>query len=204
MRIIAAISVGLAVSASVFLSAAQQGGSLVTSLPNDVHMEFVSIAPGEFTMGCSPGDGQCSDNERPAHRVRITRGFEMGKYEVTSAQWQAVMVTSPVVSFKGDGDNHAVGFVGWAAAQDFLERLNARGADLSRVDLEFAVLKGGDLTDASLKGAQLGGADLTGITVIDTDFDGADLDSARLIAPIGLDRARNFDKAKNRDRLIKQ
>ena len=52
--------------------------------------------------------------------------------------------------------------------------------------------------------AQLGGADLTGITVIDTDFDGADLDSARLIAPIGLDRARNFDKAKNRDRLIKQ
>jgi hypothetical protein len=45
---------------------------------------------------------------------------------------------------------------------------------------------------------------LTGITVIDTDFDGADLDSARLIAPIGLDRARNFDKAKNLERLIKQ
>jgi len=25
-----------------------------------------------------------------------------------------------------------------------------------------------------------------------------------LIAPIGLDRAKNFDKAKNRDRLIKE
>jgi hypothetical protein len=45
---------------------------------------------------------------------------------------------------------------------------------------------------------------LTGVTVVDTDFDGADLNSARLIAPIGLDRARNFDKARNRDRLIKQ
>ena len=40
--------------------------------------------------------------------------------------------------------------------------------------------------------------------VIDTDFDGADLTSARLIAPIGLDRAKNFDKAKNRERLIRQ
>jgi uncharacterized protein YjbI with pentapeptide repeats len=85
-----------------------------------------------------------------------------------------------------------------------LERLDARGADLSRVDLEFASLKGADLTGASLKSAQLGGADLTGVTVIDTDFDGADLVSAKLIAPIGLDQAKNFDKAKNRDRLIKE
>jgi hypothetical protein len=45
---------------------------------------------------------------------------------------------------------------------------------------------------------------LTGVTVIGTDFDGADLASAKLIAPIGLDQAKNFDKAKNRDRLIRQ
>jgi uncharacterized protein YjbI with pentapeptide repeats len=51
---------------------------------------------------------------------------------------------------------------------------------------------------------QLGGADLTGVTIIGTDFDGADLTSAKLIAPIGLDQAKNFDKAKNRDRLIKE
>ena len=43
---------------------------------------------------------------------------------------------------------------------------------------------------------------MTGVTVIDTDFDGADLVSAKLIAPIGLDQAKHFDKAKNRDRLI--
>jgi uncharacterized protein YjbI with pentapeptide repeats len=84
-----------------------------------------------------------------------------------------------------------------------LERLNARGADLSRVDLEFASLKGADLTDASLKGAQLAGTDLTRVTFVGTDFDGADLASARLSAPVGLDRAKNFDKVKNRDRLIR-
>jgi formylglycine-generating enzyme required for sulfatase activity len=42
-------------------------------------------------MGCSPGESECGDDEKPAHRVRITRGFEMGKYEVTQAQWEAVM-----------------------------------------------------------------------------------------------------------------
>ena len=103
-----------------------------------------------------------------------------------------------------DMRNQSMGLMRAILKSANLEGLNARGADLSRVDLEFAALKGGDLTGASLKGAQLGGADLTGITVIDTDFEGADLNSARLIAPIGLDRARNFDKAKNLERLIKQ
>jgi hypothetical protein len=41
------------------------------------------------------------------------------------------------------------------------------------------------------------------VTAIDTDFDGADLASVKLTGPIGLDRAKNFDKAKNRDRLIR-
>jgi hypothetical protein len=44
---------------------------------------------------------------------------------------------------------------------------------------------------------------MTGVTVIETDFDGADLDSAKLIAPMGLDQARNFDRTKNRDRLLR-
>jgi hypothetical protein len=34
-------------------------------------------------------------------------------------------------------------------------------------------------------------------------FDGVDLAPAKLIAPIGLDRALNFDEANNRDRLIR-
>jgi uncharacterized protein YjbI with pentapeptide repeats len=82
--------------------------------------------------------------------------------------------------------------------------VNARDADLSRVGLEFASLRGAALSGASLRGAQLGGADLTGVTIVGTDFDGADLASVKLIAPVGLDRARNFDKAKNRDRLISE
>ena len=103
-----------------------------------------------------------------------------------------------------DMRNQSMGLMRAVLKSANLERVNARGADMSRVDLEFASLKGADLTGASLKGAELGGADLTGVTVVDTDFDGADLGSAKLIAPIGLDKAKNFDKVKNRERLIRK
>jgi formylglycine-generating enzyme required for sulfatase activity len=126
MKIIAAICIGLAIGASARTSSVQQRGSLVTTLANDIPLEFVRITPGEFLMGCSAGDTLCTDDEKPAHRVRITRGFEMGKYEVTSAQWQAVTVKPPVVLQRGDGDDHAYGFANWSMAREFVDGLNAR------------------------------------------------------------------------------
>src|SRR4051812_25177588 len=58
---------------------------------NAIGMEFVKIPAGEFLMGCSPGDSMCKDDEKPAHMVRITKAFEMGRFEVTQAQWKSVM-----------------------------------------------------------------------------------------------------------------
>jgi formylglycine-generating enzyme required for sulfatase activity len=46
-------------------------------------LSYVWIPPGEFQMGCSPGDDQCFDDEKPQHTVRITRGFWLGQTEVT-------------------------------------------------------------------------------------------------------------------------
>lgn len=48
---------------------------------------FVRIPAGEFLMGSRGGSG----DERPVHRVRISKSFEMGKFEVTQAQWEAVV-----------------------------------------------------------------------------------------------------------------
>jgi formylglycine-generating enzyme required for sulfatase activity len=42
-------------------------------------------------MGCSMGDTSCKDDEKPQHRVRITKAFEMGRYEVTQASVEIVM-----------------------------------------------------------------------------------------------------------------
>ena len=58
-------------------------------------LEFVKIPPGEFQMGCSPDDGLCSPDEKPAHRVRITKAFELGKHEVTQGQYQLIAGRNP-------------------------------------------------------------------------------------------------------------
>ena len=45
------------------------------------NIEFIKIEPGEFLMGCSDGDNACNADEKPQHRVRITKAFEIGKFE---------------------------------------------------------------------------------------------------------------------------
>jgi formylglycine-generating enzyme required for sulfatase activity len=90
---------------------------------NAIGMEFVKIAPGEFTMGCSMGDKGCDADENPAHRIQITKSFDLGKYEVTQSQWQAVMGSNPSTV---KGDNRPVETVSKNDAHDFLTRLNAK------------------------------------------------------------------------------
>jgi formylglycine-generating enzyme required for sulfatase activity len=45
---------------------------------------YVLVTPGAFTMGCVDGDTECKDEEKPAHRVELGRGFWLGRTEVTS------------------------------------------------------------------------------------------------------------------------
>jgi len=86
-------------------------------------MEFVKIEPGEFVMGCSTDDNDCDADEKPAHRVQLTKAFEIGKYEVTQAQWQAVMGSNPSTI---KGDDHPVETVSKDDAHAFLGKLNAK------------------------------------------------------------------------------
>lgn len=46
-------------------------------------LKYVWIPAGTFSMGCSTGDSECSDDEKPLHRVTLTRGFWIGQTEVT-------------------------------------------------------------------------------------------------------------------------
>jgi formylglycine-generating enzyme required for sulfatase activity len=86
-------------------------------------MEFVKIVPGEFVMGCSTGDNDCDADEKPGHQMQITKAFEIGKYEVTQSQWQAVMGSNPSTI---KGEDHPVETVSKDDAHDFLARLNAK------------------------------------------------------------------------------
>ncbi|MBI4874297.1 MAG: SUMF1/EgtB/PvdO family nonheme iron enzyme [Acidobacteria bacterium] len=60
---------------------APEAGAVKTN-PDD-GQSYVWMPPGEFQMGCSPGDKQCSDDEKPARTIKITRGFWLGQTPVT-------------------------------------------------------------------------------------------------------------------------
>jgi formylglycine-generating enzyme required for sulfatase activity len=69
----------------------------------------------------SDDPGWSRPDELPVHEVNIGYDFYIGKYEVTQAQWKAVMQTSPS-HFKGD--NLPVEMVNWDYCQIFITELN--------------------------------------------------------------------------------
>ncbi|MBM3786324.1 MAG: formylglycine-generating enzyme family protein [Acidobacteria bacterium] len=81
--------------------------------------EFVRIRPGRFLMGSDTG----GERERPVHRVTISNAFELGKYEITMEQWDAVMEQNPSQR-KGKGKNLPVDSVTWEETQEFARRLS--------------------------------------------------------------------------------
>jgi alpha-tubulin suppressor-like RCC1 family protein len=71
------------------------GQEITITLPGGVPMELVYIPAGTFMMG-SPSDERGRDSDEDLHQVTLTRGYYLGKYEVTQRQWQAVMGGEPL------------------------------------------------------------------------------------------------------------
>jgi formylglycine-generating enzyme required for sulfatase activity len=88
-------------------------------------MEFVWIDPGEFDMGSPAREPDRDKDEGPVHRVKLTKGYFLGKFEVTQGQWKAVMGNNPS-SFSTCGDNCPVERVSWEDAHEYIRRLNAK------------------------------------------------------------------------------
>ena len=65
---------------------AGQASTHTADLNASVAMEMIWVQPGSFTMGQSD-----ISNASPEHNVTLTKGFYLGKYEVTQAQYEAVM-----------------------------------------------------------------------------------------------------------------
>ena len=104
-------------------------------------MEFVWIRPGSFKMGSPSSERGCDDESRhcqdegPVHKVEISQGFWLGKYEVTQGQWKAVMGRNPS-EFQGD-DQRPVERVSWRDVHAFIGWLNdAAGDSLYRLPSE--------------------------------------------------------------------
>ena len=96
-------------------------------------MDFALIPPGSFLMGSANGFG----DETPVHRVVIAQPFYMAKYEVTTAQWAAIMGKDGRFKFwesmKGEHDDatgprKVMRDVSWDECQAFVAALQEKVA----------------------------------------------------------------------------
>jgi formylglycine-generating enzyme required for sulfatase activity len=86
-------------------------------------LSYVWIHPGKFQMGCSPGDNECYDSEKPTHSVTITKGFWMGQTPVTQAAYRHVTGANPShVQY----EQHPVVSVTWFDASDYCAAVGMR------------------------------------------------------------------------------
>ena len=118
-----------------------------------LNKSMVPIVGGSFQMGATEEQVDVADdNEKPVHEVTVA-GFYIGAYEVTQAQWVAVMGTNP--SFGGFEwtANYPVENVSWDDVMEFCEKLSALTGRAYRLpteaEWEYAA-RGGQQTDGTM------------------------------------------------------
>jgi len=118
------------------------GSELEIILPGGIPMVFCWCPPGKFLMGSPPdeeGRGEPRGTDETQHLVELTKGFWLGKYEVTQAQWTALMETTVQEQHKmvvvnnnvspdhfelsGIGSDQPMYFVNWEESVSFCEKL---------------------------------------------------------------------------------
>jgi len=99
-------------------------------VPSAANLRMLWVQPGTFTMGSPVTEAGREAYKEQEHNVTLTEGFYLGKYEVTQAQYEAVMTgntngLSATPSQFGGNPNRPVEKVSWNDVQIFLARLNA-------------------------------------------------------------------------------
>jgi formylglycine-generating enzyme required for sulfatase activity len=113
------------------VQATRERRRLTALLPRGATMEMVWIPPGAFTMGSPPWQRARDPDEGPPHEVTLTRGFWLGRCEVTQGQWERVMATRPWEGqerVQDDPECPAV-CLSWDDFHDLIHRLNEAAGD---------------------------------------------------------------------------
>lgn len=119
-------------------SSLSRNNTITIPLPNLASgakkLEMVLIKAGSFKMGSPRKESSRRNTDWPTHEVTISNDFYMGKFEVTQAQWEAVLGEHKFY-FRGKPDNPAEK-VSWRACQRFIRRLNSLGLGVFRLPTE--------------------------------------------------------------------
>jgi sulfatase modifying factor 1 len=88
---------------------------------------YAWVPAGTFRMGCSDGDKECYEDERPAHDVQISMGFWIGQTEVTVAAFERFANAKGVrVPPDQKGDRYPVMAVLWEEADSYCSWASGR------------------------------------------------------------------------------
>lgn len=103
--------------------------------PGAIPLTMVHIPAGSFEMGSPDTERTRDADEGPVHTVNIAYDFYISKYEITQAQWVALMGSNPADD-NGVGDDLPVYNVTWLHCQDFVDALNNLGVGFFRLPSE--------------------------------------------------------------------
>jgi len=100
-------------------------------------LDMVYVKGGTYKRGCSDGDNNCVEGEKPVHNVTLS-DYYIGKYELTNAQWNAVMGSSSSGGF-GYSANASKTSITWYDAIEFTCKLSQKTGKKYRLatDAEF-------------------------------------------------------------------
>lgn len=111
---------------------------VLSTLPDgSVPLDLIRIPPGTFRMGLTEQeitDNLKQDETMTPHEVHLTKPFFLGKYEVTQAQFQAVMGVNPA-AFPTHPDN-PVEEINYHYTLMFIEKMNELGVGTFRLPTE--------------------------------------------------------------------
>ncbi len=110
----------------------QKPSSVLPAVIVALERNMVQIRGGTFMMG-SPTSEPDRNSDETQHQVTLS-DFKIGKYEVTQAQWVAVMGSNPS-NFKGC-DKCPVESVSWKDIEIFLQKLNTMTGKQYRLPTE--------------------------------------------------------------------
>jgi len=121
----------------------EPGQEKTVDLGGGVKLELVWIPPGEFTMGSPDSESGRDSDEGPQHQVKITKGFWMGKYEVTYDQYMEYVRNGGGREPKKDDDDswtnlpgHPVVDVSWDDSVGFCQWLSRQTGQSFRLPTE--------------------------------------------------------------------
>ena len=120
-------------SLALLAAMAQADGSanknFTIPISNTINLDMIWIEPGTFMMGSPEDEIGRMDWGEDLHEVTLSRGFWMGKYEVTQAQYMAIMGDNPSNIIEKDGRHYGIGsnypvyYMTWKEATNFCAKL---------------------------------------------------------------------------------